>query len=66
MISNYGLDSMILPSNLIKNGLLQFDSQGNSGFGESEAEGYGRYLLNNLGERIEDQMEVTFHWQGVN
>jgi hypothetical protein len=66
MISNYGLDSMILPTNLIKNGLLQFDSQGNSSFREAETEAYGRYLLNNLGEKIEDQMEVTFHWQGRN
>lgn len=65
-ISNYDQDSMILPSNLIRNGLLQFDSQGNANFGEAVTEGYGRYVLNNLGERIEDRMEVTFYWQGVN
>ena len=57
---------MILPSNLIKNGLLQFDSQGNPGAFETMYETYGRYLLNNLGQKLEDRMEVTFHWQGGN
>src|SRR5262245_2955106 len=68
MIGNWGgmTASMSIPKDLIKDGLLEFDSEGKPDNFETQSVAYGRYLLNNLGEKLEDRMSVTFHWKGVN